>query len=418
MAFSNVKDAARDQPLTTLTAIFVLWKSLLFILAVASPGIGYDTSTDLLDWPGGGSVFAKLVRWDAIYFTQMAKDGHVFEQEWAFGVGISGLLSRVSRLLYDVTMPNVQQLAISGLVISHLSSWLSMLLVWHISRRLDPSEQQSTAFVAASLYIISPAGIFLSAPYTESVFAALHMLSYLLFIDGRTAFAGGRAGAGSLLNIGSGTALAFSIIMRSNGILSGFIFAWDAYEACVRLLRRRGSALDLQRLLSLVVAGVVAGFGFVLPQYLAWTEYCEGRDPASVRSWCQNVVPSIFTFVQSHYWNVGLFRYWTISNIPLFLLAAPTLALLIGSGIDGAVRAVYFRKSPDAYYLAIPQLILAVLALTTYHVQIITRIASGYPWWYIWLAAERPRSVKTAVRWMALYALIQGGLYASFLPPA
>jgi GPI mannosyltransferase 2 len=79
---------------------------------------------------------------------------------------------------------------------------------------------------------------------------------------------------------------------------------------------------------------------------------------------------------------------------------------------------VYFRKSPDAYYLTIPQLILAVLALTTYHVQIITRIASGYPWWYIWLAAERPRSVKIAVRWMALYALIQGGLYASFLPPA
>jgi GPI mannosyltransferase 2 len=102
MVFFNVTNAARDQPLTTLTVIFTLWKSLLAMLAVASPGTGYDTSTDLLDWPTGGSVLAKFVRWDAIYFTQMAKDGHVFEQEWAFGIGISGLLSRISRRTFII----------------------------------------------------------------------------------------------------------------------------------------------------------------------------------------------------------------------------------------------------------------------------------------------------------------------------
>jgi Gpi18-like mannosyltransferase len=196
----------------------------------------------------------------------------------------------------------MKQLAIAGLAVSHLSSWLSMLLVWRLSRRLDPHEKRSNAFVAALLYIISPAGMFLSAPYTESVFAALHMLAYLLFIHGRTAFAGGRAGVGAILNIGSGIALALAIIMRSNGILSGFMFAWDASEMCYRLLRQRPRALDLQRLLSVVMAGVIAGFGFVLPQYLAWTGYCEGRGPESTRPWCQNFVPSIFTFVQSQYW--------------------------------------------------------------------------------------------------------------------
>lgn len=116
--------------------------------------------------------------------------------------------------------------------------------------------------------------------------------------------------------------------------------------------------------------------------------------------------------------GVGLFRYWTISNLPLFFLAAPTLGVLLSSGVDGMVRSVYFRESMDAYYLAAPQLILALLAITTYHVQIITRIASGYPWWYIWLASKQPQSTKGVIRWMVLYALIQGGLYASFLPPA
>lgn len=78
----------------------------------------------------------------------------------------------------------------------------------------------------------------------------------------------------------------------------------------------------------------------------------------------------------------------------------------------------------DAGYLAVPQLALAVLAITTYHVQIITRISSGYPLWYVWLALanslgfERPQLLRVVVGWMVLYAMIQAGLYATFLPPA
>ena len=81
--------------------------------------------------------------------------------------------------------------------------------------------------------------------------------------------------------------------------------------------------------------------------------------------------------------------------------------------------------------LAIPQLLLAVLALTTYHVQIITRISSGYLVWYWWIALELCRipsrsssqaqlwdQTKWIVRWMVIYAVVQGGLFSSFLPPA
>jgi len=79
---------------------------------------------------------------------------------------------------------------------------------------------------------------------------------------------------------------------------------------------------------------------------------------------------------------------------------------------------------------AVPQFILALLALTTYHVQIITRISSGYPVWYWWLAlmmadhyelqlfGQKWNTSRLAVRWMVLYAMIQGGLFSSFLPPA
>ena len=78
-----------------------------------------------------------------------------------------------------------------------------------------------------------------------------------------------------------------------------------------------------------------------------------------------------------------------------------------------------------------PQIALALLGLTTYHVQVITRLSSGYPVWYWWLAhfiIEDARVIATpqecikvglvVTRWMVMYAVIQGGLFASFLPPA
>lgn len=128
--------------------------------------------------------------------------------------------------------------------------------------------------------------------------------------------------------------------------------------------------------------------------------------------------------------NVGIFRYWTLSNLPLFLLATPTLAVLLWSGHDclfsSNVRHKSIARSQhlDAIYIAAPQLVLATLAVTSYHVQIITRISSGYPYWYLWLSlvnslgAYRPQMLKGVVTWMVLYAAIQAGLYASFLPPA
>lgn len=101
--------------------------------------------------------------------------------------------------------------------------------------------------------------------------------------------------------------------------------------------------------------------------------------------------------------------------------------------------------------LAAPQLVLAILALTNFHVQIINRLCSGYPIWYIVLAifltskssqGKDSRSLKSqrplpdsssgylvsylrkreGQQWifssMVIYAIVQGGLYASFMPPA
>lgn len=129
----------------------------------------------------------------------------------------------------------------------------------------------------------------------------------------------------------------------------------------------------------------------------------------------------------------------------MFLIPAPTIFVLCKSlvwawrdgpnaSIDGTTDPSRPLK-PDFHLrclrrLAVPQALLAVMALLSYHVQIITRLSSAYPLWYMWLISNieisgrkgtiNPYSAeaKVIVRWMIIYAMVQGALFASFLPPA
>lgn len=134
--------------------------------------------------------------------------------------------------------------------------------------------------------------------------------------------------------------------------------------------------------------------------------------------------------------NVGMFRYWTLSNIPLFLLAAPTLLIMIVSGKWGVgiedktnTQSLVFEEAL-VHKLALSQLLLAVMAIVSYHVQIVTRLSSGYMVWYWWVAYQMSTGGKGKegikqedwaqwiVRYMVLYGVVQGVLFAGFLPPA
>ena len=139
--------------------------------------------------------------------------------------------------------------------------------------------------------------------------------------------------------------------------------------------------------------------------------------------------------------NVGLFKYWTLSNAPLFLIASPVLYMMLtsawkalqGQATMNAASDDNKQKNSDAvirkerqadallFRLALPQFVLACAALTTFHVQVITRLSSGYPLWYMFLAediCDGKRSAQWMVRWFVMYALVQGALFAKFLPPA
>jgi len=246
---------------------------------------------------------------------------------------------------------------------------------------------------------------------------------------------------------------------RGNGILSILVYVEPGLILLNQLL---AGPLRLPAFVKLIAFGIAALMtlgGAAIPQFLAYGKYCQ-QDVR--RPWCDNFPPSVYSFVQQHYWNVGFLRYWTVSNLPLFLIALPMLSLLLLTGLtclSGRQMLAKFRPPPSSQsnelvtrqvpfphglrQMALPQIALAILALTNFHVQIINRISSGYPLWYIVLAiaittTEGTQDGKTSgvsvlsgipylsnrktqqwiVRSMIMYAMIQGGLFASFLPPA
>ncbi|KAL8734793.1 MAG: hypothetical protein Q9181_003037 [Wetmoreana brouardii] len=414
-----------DHPRASLTFLFCTWKLLLLTVAYTSPAPGYDTSTTILASTMESKscstdilqvLVTKLLRWDAIYFTQVAQRGALFEQEWAFGWGFARLLSFIARIQFGLRHGAVATAA-AGILASNIAHLLSVLVLYQmtmlIAAHAASYRSLSVAFVAASLHIISPAGLFLSAPYAESCFSFLNFAGFYLYALSLKEHYNRRHSRRDIAVLMSGLLFGVATTFRSNGLLSGLLFCLDLLRAAAGMknhIRSGDLTSGLRRSTFLVMSGSVMAIGSFTPQYLAYQEYCLAPELQHRPSWCTRRIPSIYTWVQDRYWNVGFLRYWTASNAPLFLLAAPVLLVMIMSVIWAepsygearhSDREVVKRPQPPsdrlwmspvgidvARCLAIPQLILAILALTTYHVQVITRLSSGYPLWYWWLASK------------------------------
>ena len=127
----------------------------------------------------------------------------------------------------------------------------------------------------------------------------------------------------------------------------------------------------------------------------------------------------------NHTRDVGFLRYWTVGQIPLFLLATPMLFAMLystywvatlylnppttlitdedrqplvsspttlerSSGELGAARKIPVSQIDLRLLIrfTLPQTLIALTCLFVAHVQIVTRLSSAYPVWYWWLAVE------------------------------
>lgn len=177
----------------------------------------------------------------------------------------------------------------------------SVVALYKLTLTIFGRASTKIALSTAILHILSPGGLFLSAPYAESSCAFLIFAGCLNFAksfgsDGRSSIS--RDVQVIIAGITFGAATAF----RSNGIFNGLLLLEEAIRLLVSL--RAGLRYEvIRRLIATGLGGVFVAAGFVLPQLVAYREYCGALgDFLGRRPWCDKTLPSIYTFVQEHYW--------------------------------------------------------------------------------------------------------------------
>ena len=200
--------------------------------------------------------------------------------------------------------PSLHYYVVAGVVVSNICHLLSVLVLYRLLVLvLEPQRQQIIPFIAAVLHTLTPASLFMCAPYAEAIFSFLNFTGMLFYAQSRAMAETTKSTFGEdLLKIVSGLFFAIAALMRSNGLLSGTIFLYDVARYLPRLMSAQLSVHDARRVIITCVAGVLIAMGFIGPQYFAYVEFCYRGRGTGIRPWCEKSLPSIYSWVQSHYW--------------------------------------------------------------------------------------------------------------------
>jgi phosphatidylinositol glycan class V len=199
------------------------------------------------------------------------------------------------------------------------------------------------------------------------------------------------------------------------------------------------------RLFKCVLLTALPLIPFIYHNVTAYLLFCTSS-AVHIPDWCtSSIIPSIYSHVQSKYWNIGFLRYWTVFNIPNFILAFPPLLNIfafcgfylsnlpsiaphiiprIRSKNDGASPPPQLESlflSPSLLPHVLHALALALILTLNAHVQISLRLLPSLPLTY-WAAArlmlDLPKWGKAWVTWSVMWGAVSCVLWAVFLPPA
>ncbi|RUS21599.1 GPI mannosyltransferase 2 [Endogone sp. FLAS-F59071] len=411
----------------------------------------YDSASDTILQPLSSSpllnhlarpALAVFLRWDAFYFLHIAEQGYIYEQEHAFfplvplmarAVARTGRFEPRDRRAPSLLQPVVWVLGdrcaivIAGTLISNISFILAAGELYRLTRAVFP-EQPRLAFLTGLAYIFTPSSMFMSAFYTESLFALLSFWGMREWADGR--------------NWSAAVAWATAGGVRSNALVYAGFFVWK--EVVIGI--KEGKWKDIKdvayRLFTTIGCSLVVLSGFAVFQWYGYQQYCIKFTPP--RPWCGATIPMLYGFVQREYWNNGFLCYYEIKQIPNFLFAAPMIALSCAA-ISSYARydwsrflSLGFRSRPDpaastsAYHVnarLLPfvylWLVLLAYCTTSMHVQVVTRFFSSVPgvYWFVAEAWSRKDGQdmwvgKAVTRYFVLYGMVGVVLFANFFPPA
>ena len=364
-----------------------------------------------------------FIRWDAIHMLAIARDGYIFENQFAFFPLLPVFCRYISQIFLKCLglkqIVSIEALiSFVALLFVNLSHFIATIILFRLTLHFFKSKK--FAKLTALLYIFNPASIQLSSMYSEAPFA-------LFTFSGLYAFYTNRKLVASLL-------WALASLTRSNGIVLVGFFFFDLFNS----IFNEKIAKIIKNILLTLIFSAISLSGFVAFQIFAYNQFCIG---SSKRPWCNNYLPNIYTFVQHEYWNVGLFNYFTIRQIPNFLIALPMILLCsaacfsyfevdhlrflsIGLLTKRAAKTERLKLFMEKKVLPHIYLLVFMLFYNVFiaHVQIITRVFTFMPVVYWFLAHLLMSSSITTQNYIhtfiGLYALLGTVLFSLNYPPA
>ena len=365
---------------------------LAFIAAYYDP---YNNSTGLL-FENSHKLITRLlmpfVRWDAVYYVLIARDGYTHEKMHAFFPLFPLLSSLFSRIF--IFSEKTTSIVLAGIVISILSHFIATIGLYSLTLKLFGNDHKF-AFNTCVFFMLQPASYHMTCPFAEGLFAALSITGMLAFYSSHDKLAS--------------TFFLLSSLTRSNGALLAGFFLYKVFAG-----RRRDSIRGLMRAL-------ISASGCLIYLRYCYLKYCPERG-----EWCNWRVPNIYSYIQSTYWNVGAFKYYTLSQIPNFIIAAPMLFLSfygIYRKIKQDPRGFFTLSSKSSlipfYYL---WMFLLVFSLIFVHIQVVNRIFSFLPpvfWTMSEVYSKSSLSMKKIILTLIGVCFMPlSFLIACFYPPA
>ncbi|XP_052838903.1 GPI mannosyltransferase 2 [Drosophila gunungcola] len=390
-----------------------------------------------------------LRHWDGEYFMHIAGNMYTYENTLAFYPLFPVVVRHVAQALEFVGLPLSQE-SVLLLVAVALNLWLfceSANLLYQLTHRMFNDLNKS--WNAALIFCFNPATIFFTAAYSESFFAyaSFHLMLECLKPTDNFRF------------LRMGAALTACVLCRSNGLITmGFPLYFFARQLLVKGKEPTSCWQRGQMALTLLAAvGILHTYYFYIyrlyclpstsedhPQHIV--DYADKRkylmsgQGSEGSPWCQYTLPFPYTYVQSHYWDVGFLRYYKWKQFPNFLLALPMLSFMhwhCYTYLRDFIKVFRAKVATPSLYrelvkehIAFPFVLHAAfltLVCTVYvHIQVSTRLlASATPVFY-WFAADHMPKTLAQLRlrskagalfvWCTTYSFVGTVLFSNNYP--
>lgn len=325
-----------------------------------------STTYEIINSSTLNSIFNKFIHWDNVYFHRSFNEGPSFEHEWVFGPLWWRTINKI---------PHNGDKFLIGIIFANVLNFATMMMVYELTflKFGDPVK----SYLSSIFFIISPMGIFSMIPYSENLSNFLIIFGLYLYYQRST-----------ICYLSSSILFSFSVMTRSNTIIIGFLYLYDF--------------IIIQSIIPLISGLILASSLFIL-NYIPYLNFCPERG-----EWCDYTIPSLYSFAQSYYWNVGFLKYWSVNNIFNFVIASPMLILLY--------KSISSTRDLKLKVITILHLILCVFFI---HVQIVLRISSFIPitYWYLSDLIMKGRGSQW-ILYLVIWIPLQATLFSSFLPPA